>query len=85
MDTANLAANILIGTLGGVAWNLVANLGWGEHYEWIRRIALGAIVGLFLAIIGVAALNGGEEAFTVIAAGYLAVDWFTALELRRGA
>jgi hypothetical protein len=84
MDIADLGVNLLIGGLGGIAWNLVASLGWNEHYEWVRRVVLGLIVGLFLFFIGVSGLNGGEEAFTVIAAAYLAVDWFTALELRRG-
>jgi len=83
-DYIGLFVNLLVGVLGGAAWCLVAQKAWGESYEWIRRVALGAIVGLFLFLVGKMAISGGDDALLVISVSYLAVDWFTALTLKVG-
>jgi len=77
------ATNILIGVLAGIAWCFVAKKAWNETYEWVRRIVLGAIVATIYLFMGVYAITGAEDTMLIVTSSYVAVDWFTALEVKR--
>ena len=83
-DAINLGVNLLVGVLGGFAWLLVAKIAWEESYEWLRRIAIGGIIGFVYFLMSVFALGGGESALLILTTSYLGVDWFTAFELKSG-
>ncbi len=48
-----IASYVVMGALGGITYALVNKFGWKEKYGWIRRIALGCIVGVVIYVSGV--------------------------------